>query len=68
MTEPVEGVGAAKAVGKNATKGSVFKREKKRRPLHEEEDSVDISEEARNRASGKKRGGILEYLRNEPDE
>lgn len=68
MTEPVIGVDRVKETGRDTTRGGIFKRDKgKGHPRHAEDDNVDISEEARSRASGKKRGNILEYLETEGD-
>lgn len=65
MTEPVIGIGGMKEIGGNSRREGIFKREKgKRHPDEAPDDNVDISDEARSRASGKKRGNILEYLEN----
>lgn len=63
MTEPLSEISRIKEVDRNSSRSGNPKHEKLKRPPEEEEDdSVDISEEARNRASGKKRGNILEYI------
>ncbi|MBI2354591.1 MAG: hypothetical protein HYV06_06110 [Deltaproteobacteria bacterium] len=68
MADPVTEIGGVKETGRNTTRGGNSKRDKgKGRPHRAEDDSVDISEEARQRASGKKRGNILEYLKNAGD-
>ena len=66
MTSSVDAVGAAKGTGKKGGQENPLKRGMtKHRQNRTEDDCVDISEEARERASGKKRRNILEYLENE---
>ena len=55
MTEPVIGVGGVRGTDRNATGGGIFKRGKgERHPLVTEDDNVEISDEARSRATGGK--------------
>lgn len=68
MTEPLDAISRIRGAGKKSQRGDDLKHEKsKKRHEESEDDSVDISEEARDRASGKKRGNILEYIRNQGD-
>ena len=68
MTEPLSEISRIKEAGRKSSRGDNLKHEKhKRHPEEDEDDSVDISEEARNRASGKKRGNILEYIESQGD-
>ena len=54
MTEPLKEIGRVKATGRNSTGGGLLKREKgKKRHWETEDDSVDISDEARSRATDK---------------
>lgn len=63
MTEPVIEIGGTKEVGRNSRREGIFKGKKgTRHPDEVRNDNVDISDEARDRASGKKHGNILEYL------
>ena len=63
MTDPVNKIGGAKAVGGKNLQENIFKGEKRKRKTESaENDNIDISEEARDRASGKKRKNILEYI------
>lgn len=65
MTEPVDKVSRTREVGRQKGREQLFTRDKER-PHHAEaadDDSVEISPEARERASGKKRRNILEYLK-----
>ena len=66
MTDPVVVISGAKEAGKKSRQGSLLKRDKSRlRQDCDEDDSVDISQEAHDRASGKRRRNILEYLDDE---
>jgi len=66
MTEPVAGISTIKETGKKKAPDSLRRQEKRPRHAEEtEEDSIDISDEARERAAGKKRGSILDYLNEE---
>ncbi|HPX61680.1 MAG TPA: hypothetical protein PLN25_07915 [Deltaproteobacteria bacterium] len=63
MTDPVDSISRIRETDRNSGRGSSPKGEKrKRRESSHEEDSVDISGEARDRATGKRRKGILEYI------
>jgi hypothetical protein len=68
MTEPVEGISRAKEVAeKNKRDPGRLQREK--HSGHQEaadDDSIDISDEARERAAGKRRRNIMEYINEEP--
>ena len=67
MTEAVKGICEATEIGGNSKRDGIHKRLKVKKPLDEgKDDCVDISEEARDRASGKKHRNILEYMENEP--
>lgn len=67
MTEPVEGVSRAKAVSEKYRRDAGYSPRGKHAEHDEgaEDDSIDISDEARDRSSGKKRPTILEYLKDE---
>ncbi len=63
MTDPVERISPARETGKKNATDSRLKHDKHlHHPYETEEDSVDISEEARERAAGKQRKNILDYL------
>jgi hypothetical protein len=62
MTEPVIKISGLPGVDRNTTGGGVFKRGKgERHPRSEEDDSVDISDEARSRAADGKRGADRDH-------
>ncbi|MBC7963503.1 MAG: hypothetical protein H7Y05_11235 [Steroidobacteraceae bacterium] len=65
MTDPVSGIGGTKATSSGGTySGGSFADEHKKRESHApEHDLVEISQDARDRSSGKKRKSITEYLR-----
>ena len=68
MTEPLARISTTKETGKKNAPDIRLKHEKN--PRHAEateEDSIDISEEARERAAGRKRRNILDYLNEEPE-
>jgi len=66
MTDPVVVVGGVQEAGRKSGQKNPAKRGKaKHLKGGPEDDSVDISQEARDRASGKKRRNILEYLEDE---
>ena len=68
MTEPLAKISTIKETGKKNAPDSRLKHEKS--PRHAEEtgeDSIDISEEARERAADRKRRNILDYLNEEPE-
>lgn len=67
MTEPLSKISSTKEPGKKNAPDALVRHEKK--PRHEDEsesDSIDISEEARDRAAGNKRRNILDYLNDDP--
>lgn len=65
MTDPVSGVSPAKGASSgSAHSGGGFAGEQKKKKADvQEHDLVEISQDARDHFSGKKRKGILEYLR-----
>lgn len=65
MTEPVNGISGTKETSPGGTySGGSFTEEHKKRTAHvQERDLVEISQGARDRASGKHRKGIFEYLK-----
>ena len=66
MTERVAEISRSKAPGKKNATETRLKHEKYPPHANEaEHDSIDISEEARERAAGRKRGNILDYLKQE---
>jgi len=68
MADPVVVISGAKEAGKKSRQGSLPKRDKARhRQDCAEDDSVEISQEAHDRVSGKRRRNILEYLDDEGD-
>lgn len=63
MTDPVNKVYSVKETGRKNNRDGIFRGDRqKHRSEQPENDNVDISEEARDRASGKKRKNILEYI------
>ena len=68
MTEPLIKISPAKETDKKKSIESRLKHEKNSEHTNEvEKDSVDISEEARERAAGKKHRNILEYINEVPE-
>ena len=66
MTDPVVVVGGVHETGRKSGQENPSKRGKaKHLKGAPEDDSVDISQDARDRASGKKRRNIMEYLEDE---
>jgi len=65
MTDPVNSVSGARGTTSGGTfSGSGFTEERKKRKAGvQESDLVEISQDAKDRSSGKKRRSILEYLR-----
>jgi len=54
MTDPVNKISGARETGRNNTQERLLKNDRRRpRSEHNESDSIDISEEARDKASGK---------------
>lgn len=63
MTDPVNRITGAKETNRKSSQEGLFKSDRrKQKTEHAEDDSVDISQEARDKASGKKRKNILEYI------
>ena len=69
MTDPVKGISGAQgtAAGGNYSGGSFSEGHKKRGETAAQADLVEISQDALDRSTGKKKKGILEYL-NEQNE
>jgi hypothetical protein len=66
MTDPLTRISTIRETGKKKAPDKRLKYEKSPQHVDETEgDSVDISEEARERAAGKKRRNILDYLNEE---
>jgi hypothetical protein len=66
MTETLKEISRVRETGKKKVPDEFLKHEKHpRHPDESEGDSVDISEEARDRAAGKTRRNILDYLKEE---
>jgi len=66
MTDPINKISRAQEAGRKQARTGIVKGEKlSDHPDEPADDSVDISEEARERASGRKRKTILEYLEDE---
>lgn len=65
MTDPVNGINGTKKTSSGGTYsgGSFANEHKKREPHVPEHDLVEISQDARDRSSGKKHKGIIEYLK-----
>lgn len=64
MTDPVKSIGGAQATsaGGSYSGGSLGEEHKKKSPPPQA-DLIEISQDARDRATGKKRKNILEYLK-----
>jgi len=63
MTDPVNKISRSQETDRKTVHGGIIRNEKRKfHPDEPSDDSVDISEEARERASGRKRRSILEYL------
>jgi hypothetical protein len=63
VTERINKTSAIQEAGKKKASTPLLKHEKKyRHPDETEEDSIEISDEARERAAGKKQRNILEYI------
>jgi len=63
MTEPINKTSAIQEAGKKKASEPLLRHENKHRHSDEaEEDSIEISDEARERAAGKKQRDILEYI------
>ena len=63
MTEPVDKISRAQETASKKTRLAITRSDHaQHHPDEQADDCVDISEEARERASGRKRKTILEYL------
>lgn len=64
MTDPVSGVsGTTETTAGGTYSGGAFSEERKKRKAEvQENDLVEISQDARDRLSGRKRKSILEYI------
>ena len=64
MTDPVKGVsGAQGASAGGSYSGGSFSEQHKKRIVAPQADLIEISQDARDRSTGKKKRGILEYLK-----
>ena len=65
MTDPVKGVGGTQgpSAGGSYSGGSFSEGYKKRGAPAPQVDLIEISQDARDRSTGKKKKGILEYLK-----
>jgi len=68
MTEAVSKVSSTEGPGRNGKYDSFAKRGKSAPLKHSEsaDDTVDISDEARERSGGRRRKKLWEYMENEP--
>jgi hypothetical protein len=63
MTDQINKISRTQETERKKTRSGIIRSEQRNyHPDEPEDDSVDISEEARDRASGRKRRTILEYL------
>lgn len=63
MTDPVNKIDNIKETSRKNSRDGIFRGDKhKHHSEQPENDNVDISEEARDRASGKKHKNIIEYI------
>jgi hypothetical protein len=63
MTEPVEGIDRAREITEQNKRNKDHHPQEKRTQHQEvEDDSIDISDEARDRASGRRRRNIIDYI------
>ena len=66
MTDPIHGISGAEgtSAGGNYSGGNLSEHHKKRGPASQpQNDLIEISKDARDRSTGKKKKGILEYLK-----
>ena len=65
MTDPVKGISGTQvtSAGGNYSGGSLSDGHKKRSATAPLADLIEISQDARNRSTGKKKKSLLEYLR-----
>ncbi len=62
MTEPIVEISGARIVQRDDRHEESSRREKRKKREQPGDDSVDISPEARERASGRKKENIMEYI------
>lgn len=68
MTEPLTKISSIQETGKKKAHDNSLKHDKYLRHSEEtEEDSIDISEEAREKAAGRTHRNIADYLSEEPE-
>jgi hypothetical protein len=67
MTEPVEGISRVREIAEKNKREKDRLQQEKHAGHHNatEDDSIDISDEARDRAAGRKRRNILDYINDE---
>ena len=65
MTDPVKGISGSQGTtaGGNYSGGSFSEHNKKRSASAPQNDLIEISQDARERSTGKMKKGILEYLK-----
>ena len=64
MTDPVRGVSGAQGTSAGGSySGGSFSEQHKKRIVAPQADLIEISQDARDRSTGKKKRGILEYLK-----
>lgn len=65
MTDPVKGISGSRgaSAGGSHSGGSFSEGHKKQSPSVQQKDLIEISQEARNRLTGKTKKGLLEYLK-----
>lgn len=65
MTDPIKSISGAQktSAGGNFAGGSPSEEHKKKSPTVPQTDLIEISQDARDRSTGKKRKNILEYLK-----
>jgi len=65
MTDPVKGISGAQgtSAGGNFSGGGFSEHHKKRAVTAPQADLIEISQDARDRSTGKSKKGILEYLK-----
>lgn len=65
MTDPIKRISGAQgtSAGGRYSGGSFSERHKKSGPIGPQHDVIEISQDARERSGGKKKGGIIEYLK-----
>jgi hypothetical protein len=65
MTDPIKGISGAQgtAAGGSYSGGSFSEHHKKKDPTSPQNDLIEISQDARDRSTGKTKKNILEYLK-----